>query len=138
MGATDEDLKRPVYYSTYLTDVYQEADRAALLEFIQGKLRVFQEEELNVELVIFDDALEHILRIDRVLRQPLGHLLLIGASGAGKTVLTKFVSWVNGLSVFPTPATPAIGTGLKAGGTPQSLRSTGIVSNPFGVKSFSP
>ena len=35
----------------------------------------------------FDDVLEHVLRIDRVLRQPLGHLLLVGESGAGKTVL---------------------------------------------------
>ena len=51
--------------------------------------------------MIFDDALDHITRIDRVLRQPLGHLLLVGASGARKTVLSKFVSWMNGLSVPP-------------------------------------
>ena len=38
--------------------------------------------------------------IDRVLRQPLGHLLLVGESGAGKTVLTRFVAWMNGISVF--------------------------------------
>ena len=52
-----------------------------------ARLRTFYEEELNVELVVFDEVLDHVLRIDRVLRQPLGHLLLVGESGAGKTVL---------------------------------------------------
>merc|ERR1719506_629086 len=100
LNAKDEDLKRPIYFSTYLRENYEEASREELREYIQAKLAVFNEEELNVELVIFDDALEHILRIARVLRQPLGHLLLVGASGAGKTVLSKFVSWINGLMVF--------------------------------------
>ena len=29
-----------------------------------------------------------------------GHVLLIGVSGAGKTTLSRFVAWMNGLSVF--------------------------------------
>jgi dynein heavy chain 1 len=29
-----------------------------------------------------------------------GHLLLIGVSGAGKTTLSRFVAWLNGLTVF--------------------------------------
>jgi dynein heavy chain 1 len=55
---------------------------------------------MTVPLVVFDQMLDHILRIDRVLRQPLGHVLLLGASGAGKTVMTRFVAWLNGLSIF--------------------------------------
>jgi ABC-type proline/glycine betaine transport system ATPase subunit len=35
------------------------------------------------------------LRIDRVFRQPQGHLLLIGLSGTGKATLCRFVSWLN-------------------------------------------
>lgn len=53
---------------------------------------------------MFDDVLDHILRIDRVLKQPLGHLLLVGASGVGKTTLTRFVSWINNLTVFQIKA----------------------------------
>ena len=52
-----------------------------------------------MKLVVFNEVLDHILRIDRVLRQPQGHLLLIGVSGGGKTVLSRFVAWMNGLSV---------------------------------------
>ena len=34
----------------------------------------------------------------------MGHVLLAGDSGAGKTVLSKFVSWMNGLSIFQIKA----------------------------------
>jgi dynein heavy chain 1 len=61
---------------------------------------VFYDEELDVPLVLFDEVLEHVLRIDRIFRQPQGHLLLIGVSGAGKTTLSRFVAFINGLTVF--------------------------------------
>jgi len=63
-------------------------------------VKVFYEEELDVPLVLFDEVLDHVLRIDRIFRQPQGHLLLIGVSGSGKTTLSRFVAWMNGLSVF--------------------------------------
>ena len=63
-------------------------------------IQVFYEEELDVPLVLFDEVLEHVLRIDRIFRQPQGHLLLIGVSGAGKTTLSRFVAWMNGLHVY--------------------------------------
>lgn len=47
-----------------------------------------------------------MLRIDRVLRQPMGHLLLVGEAGAGKTVLSRFVSWMNGLGIFQVGLCP--------------------------------
>ena len=55
---------------------------------------------MDVPLVVFDSVLDHILRIDRVLKQPIGHMLLVGSSGVGKTTLSRFVSWMNNLSVF--------------------------------------
>jgi len=100
----DSALARPVFYSTWLSKETRRVDRAELKEFLSARLRVFYEEELDVPLVIFDEVLEHILRIDRVLRQPMGHCLLVGDSGAGKTVLSKFVSWMNGLSIFQIKA----------------------------------
>lgn len=75
-GAELKTLERPILYCCYLTQNYEEARREELRELIQGKLKVFNEEELNVQLVLFDQVLDHITRIDRVLRQPLGHLLL--------------------------------------------------------------
>ena len=93
-------LQRPLLYTRWLNGVYQSVDRETLRSYLESRLRVFNDEELNVPLVLFDDVLEHVIRIDRVLRQSLGHLLLVGESGAGKTVLTRFVAWMNAMSVF--------------------------------------
>jgi dynein heavy chain 1, cytosolic len=54
--------------------------------------------------VLFDAVLDHVLRIDRVFRQPQGHLLLIGISGSGKTTLSRFVAWLNGMCVYQIKA----------------------------------
>jgi dynein heavy chain 1 len=64
----DKALQRPVLFSNYLHRVYQSVEREELRKHVQGKLKVFNEEELSVPLVVFDEVLEHILRIDRVLR----------------------------------------------------------------------
>lgn len=78
-------LARPMFYSTWLSKDTKRVDRAELKDFLSARLRVFYEEELDVPLVVFDGVLDHVLRIDRVLRQPMGHLLLVGDSGAGTT-----------------------------------------------------
>ena len=93
-------LVRPILYSNWLTKEYVSVGREDLREYVQARLKVFAEEELDVSLVVFNEVLEHILRIDRVFRQPQGHALLIGVSGGGKTVLSRFVAWLNGLSIF--------------------------------------
>ena len=74
-------------------------NREELREYVQARLKVFYEEELDVPLVLFDEVLEHVLRIDRIFKQHQGHLLLIGVSGSGKTTLSRFVAWINGLSI---------------------------------------
>ncbi|KAJ3032718.1 hypothetical protein HDV00_007194 [Rhizophlyctis rosea] len=99
-----EALARPILFSNWLTKDYTPVQREDLREFVKARLKVFYEEELDVPLVLFNDVLEHVLRIDRVFRQMQGHLLLIGVSGSGKTTLSRFVAWMNGLSVFQIKA----------------------------------
>eukprot|EP01064_Diplonema_japonicum_P034641 TRINITY_DN7253_c0_g2_i1.p1 TRINITY_DN7253_c0_g2~~TRINITY_DN7253_c0_g2_i1.p1 ORF type:complete len:4818 (+),score=1605.91 TRINITY_DN7253_c0_g2_i1:85-14538(+) len=95
---------RPLLYSTFLSKEYINNDIEELRSHIQGKLKVFAEEEMDVQLVVFDSVLDHILRIDRIIRQPLGHMLLVGVAGAGKTVLSKFVAWHSGMTIFQIKA----------------------------------
>ncbi|KAG5186150.1 dynein heavy chain [Tribonema minus] len=105
-------LARPLLYGSWLSQHYAPVSRPVLRDFLRARLRVFYEEELDVPLVMFDEAVDHVLRIDRVLRQPMGHVLLVGESGVGKTVLSKFVAWMNGLSIFQIKA--ARGYALEA------------------------
>lgn len=93
-------LQRPILFSNWLSKNYVPVRREELRDFVKARLRTFCEEELDVPLILFNDVLEHVLRIDRVFRQPQGHLILIGVSGSGKTTLSRFVAWMNGLSVF--------------------------------------
>ncbi|KAL8837946.1 MAG: hypothetical protein Q9170_002318 [Blastenia crenularia] len=93
-------LQGPILYSNWLSKNYIPVEREHLREFVKARLKTFCEEEVDVPLILFNDVLEHVLRIDRVFRQPQGHLILIGVSGSGKTTLSRFVAWMNGLKVF--------------------------------------
>ena len=93
-------LKGPILFSNWLSKNYVPVEREQLRSFVKARLKTFCEEEVDVPLILFNDVLEHVLRIDRVFRQPQGHLILIGMSGSGKTTLSRFVAWMNGLKVF--------------------------------------
>jgi dynein heavy chain 1 len=102
LGLADPEavLRRPVLFSSWTSNRYIPVERNELRDYVKQRLKVFYEEELDVPLVLFNEVLDHILRIDRIFRQPQGHALLIGVSGGGKTVLSRFVAWLNGLNVF--------------------------------------
>ncbi|CAO1623252.1 unnamed protein product [Jaminaea pallidilutea] len=98
---SDAALARPILFSNWLTRNTQSVEVEALRRHTTARLSQYSEEELDIQkLVLHDSVLDVATCIDRVLRQRQGHVLLIGVSGSGRGTLTRFVSWLNGLSVF--------------------------------------
>jgi dynein heavy chain, axonemal len=58
------------------------------------------ESKQPMPLVLFQDALEHVARIARVLRQPQGNCLLLGVGGSGRQSMTKLATYISGFSLF--------------------------------------
>lgn len=67
-----------------------------LVEALEG----YNEMNAAMNLVLFGDAIAHILRINRILESPRGNALLIGVGGSGKQSLSRLSAYISGLEVF--------------------------------------
>src|SRR5690606_38979564 len=84
----------PALFGDFMTEerIYQELPSADNYEqvrnFMLSSLEEYNVEQGNVkmDLVLFKDALEHVCRIHRILRQPRGNVLLVGVGGSGRKV----------------------------------------------------
>ncbi|CBH12406.1 dynein heavy chain, cytosolic, putative [Trypanosoma brucei gambiense DAL972] len=97
---TSSPAQPPLLFSSIVNGVYMKQTKSELVQYVEEKVRTFCEGEGDTELVVLDTMVDHVVRIDRVLRQPSGHMVLVGASGVGKTIITRLVAWMNGMSVF--------------------------------------
>ena len=72
------------------------ADIPSIKKRVNQRLEEFNEANpaKKMNLVIFDDALFHLLRMTRILNSKSGNILLVGVGGSGKQSLTKLAAYL--------------------------------------------
>jgi dynein heavy chain 1, cytosolic len=83
------------------------------------------------QFAVTNDVLKHLTRIERVLRLPIGHAVLVGAPGSGKKTLTRFAAWMEGMSVHQIRSHAEYSTENFADDLRNVLRLAGVAGDPI-------
>jgi len=81
---------------------------------LERALAAYNDTFVAMDLELFDVAMEHVIRIVRIIEQPQGNALLVGVGGSGKQSLARLASSIVGCDVFQITVSQSYGvTDLK-------------------------
>jgi dynein heavy chain len=100
-------FETPLIYTSYVAACEGQeasylpvADMARLKAVLEAKLEEYNEQVASMNLVLFDEAMEHVSRIARIIDLPVGSALLVGVGGSGKQSLAKLSAFILGYDVM--------------------------------------
>eukprot|EP00058_Branchiostoma_floridae_P013849 XP_002599337.1 hypothetical protein BRAFLDRAFT_275161 [Branchiostoma floridae] len=102
----EDDIKRqPNMYCHFATGIgdpkYMPVPSwEELNKLLTEALDNYNEINAAMNLVLFEDAMQHICRINRILESPRGNALLVGVGGSGKQSLSRLAAFISSLEVF--------------------------------------
>jgi dynein heavy chain len=81
-----------------------------LNKVLQDQLNEHNETNAVMNLVLFQDAMEHVSRIARIVGQPRGNALLVGVGGSGKQSLARLAAYICQYEVYQVKISSAYNT----------------------------
>ncbi|CRL07346.1 CLUMA_CG020322, isoform A [Clunio marinus] len=75
-------------------------DFTAVMHLFREIMDEYNDRHGNMDLVLFDDCLDHLTRVHRVLRIHKGHVMLIGVGGCGKHSVARLAAFAARCEVF--------------------------------------
>ena len=85
------------------------SDWESLSRTLTEALKGYNELNAAMDLVLFEDAMKHICRINRILESPRANALLVGVGGSGKQSLSRLAAFISSMEVFQISITNEYG-----------------------------
>ena len=101
----DDLLKSPIVFTSFASSSAAGAgylpveSMEALKKVVDAKLLEYNESNAMMDLVLFEQAAQHIARISRIISNPTGNAMLIGVGGSGKQSLSRLAAFISGYEV---------------------------------------
>jgi dynein heavy chain len=84
----------------------------------------------QMKLVMFLDACDHVSRISRVVRQPLGNCLLLGVGGSGRQSLSRLATFIANYKLFQVEVVKGYGMQNWREDVKKALMQAGVDDKP--------
>ncbi|KAK3254170.1 Dynein beta chain, flagellar outer arm [Cymbomonas tetramitiformis] len=81
----------------------------ALKKVLDEQLQSYNENNAAMELVLFQQAMQHVCKIARIISLPRGNAMLVGVGGSGKQSLARLASFICQYEVFQISVTGTYG-----------------------------
>lgn len=101
-------------------------DMDVLREMLEERLADYSENIATMDLVLFNQAIEHITRISRIIFQPSGNALLVGVGGSGKQSLSKLTAFIHSQELFRIVVATNYGVDALRGDIQDLFTKTGV------------